>query len=136
MDSRISVVVAAETFSDLRTVATERAPFFFTPALVLRAFQLAERQGHFAVDEVSPVVAASRIRIPVLLIHGEADIDTSPDHSRRVFAALNGPKRLIVVPGAAHNGSLRADVWGEIERWIDKTLPADRRPAGLARRST
>jgi pimeloyl-ACP methyl ester carboxylesterase len=104
------------------TVAAERGPFLRYTALVLWAFKLAERQGHFAVDEVSPVVAASRIRIPVLLIHGEADIDTSPDHSRRVFGALNGPKRLIVVPRAAHNGSLRAKVWGEIERWIDNVL--------------
>ena len=126
VDPRISAVVAAETFSDLRTVATERAPFFFTPALVARAFQLAGRQGRFAVDDVSPVVAASRIRIPVLLIHGEVDLDTSPDHSRRVFAALNGPKRLIVVPGAAHNGSLRVEVWGEIERWIDESLITNR----------
>ena len=126
VDPRISAVVAAETFSDLRTVATERAPFFFTPALVARAFQLAGRQGRFAVDDVSPVVAASRIRIPVLLIHGEVDLDTSPDHSRRVFAALNGPKRLIVVPGAAHNGSLRVEVWGEVERWIDESLITNR----------
>jgi pimeloyl-ACP methyl ester carboxylesterase len=29
-DQRITAVVAAETFSDLRTVVTERAPFFFT----------------------------------------------------------------------------------------------------------
>lgn len=29
-DQRITAVVAAETFSDLRKVVTERAPFFFT----------------------------------------------------------------------------------------------------------
>jgi pimeloyl-ACP methyl ester carboxylesterase len=122
VDPRISTVIAAETFSDLRTVATERAPFFFTAALIAQAFRLAERQEHFAVDDVSPIAAASRIRIPVLLIHGEKDSDTSPDHSRRVFAALNGPKRLIVVQGAAHNGSLRTETWGEIDRWIDDVL--------------
>jgi pimeloyl-ACP methyl ester carboxylesterase len=122
VDTRISAVVAAETFSDLRTIATERAPFFFTPGVRTRAFQLAEQQGHFQVNVVSPVLAAAEIEIPVLLIHGEADADTPPDHSRRVLAALKGPKRLILVPGAPHNGSFRPEVWGDIERWIDEVL--------------
>jgi uncharacterized protein len=118
-DGRVTAVVAAETFSDLRTVAIERAPFFFTSGVIERAFRLAEQQGRFQVDAVSPVAAAATIRIPVLLIHGAADTETPPDHSRRVLAALAGPKRLILVPGARHNGSLTGDVWDEIERWLD-----------------
>jgi dipeptidyl aminopeptidase/acylaminoacyl peptidase len=119
-------VVAAETFSDLRTVAVERAPFFFTPTIIRRAFQLAEQQGHFEIDAVSPAIAAVEIKAPVLLVHGEADTDTPVDHSRRVFARLNGSKRLIVVPGARHNGALRAGVWEEIERSIDLVLAEPR----------
>jgi pimeloyl-ACP methyl ester carboxylesterase len=122
LDARVTAVVAAETFSDLRTVATERAPFFFTRAAIARAFQLAEQQGHFDVDDASAVVAAAKVKIPVLLIHGAADSDTPPDHSRRVLAALAGPKRLIVVPGAHHNESLRGEVWDEIERWLEEAL--------------
>ncbi len=115
-------VVAAETFSDLRTVATERAPFFFTRRAIQEAFALAEQQGRFQVDAVSPATAASRISIPVLLIHGAADRDTSPDHSRRVFAALAGPKRLILIPGAGHNGSLRGNIWPEIQGWVQSVI--------------
>ena len=66
------------------------------------------------------------IRIPVLLLHGAKDTDTSPDHSRRVFAALAGPKRLILVPGARHNESLRPDVWNEVETWLDDVLASAR----------
>jgi pimeloyl-ACP methyl ester carboxylesterase len=121
-DPRVTAVVAAETFSDLRTVATERAPFFFSRSIIARAFETAERQGHFLVDAVSPANAAARITAPVLLIHGAADVDTGPDHSQRVFAGLRGPKRLVIVPGAAHNGSLRAEVWDEIERWVDDVV--------------
>lgn len=117
-DPRISAVVAAETFSDLRTVATERAPFFFTDGAIAEAFQLAEREGNFDVDAVSPVLAATKVAVPMLLIHGDADRDTPVDHSRRVFAALHGPKRLVLVPGAAHNGSLRPEIWDQIERWV------------------
>lgn len=119
---RISAVVAVEAFSDLRTVATERAPFFFTPATIRSAFALAEQQGQFSVTAVSPMASAASIDLPVLLVHGDADRDTPPDHSRRVFAQLKGPKRLILVPGAGHNQSLRGEVWGEIDRWIDEML--------------
>jgi alpha-beta hydrolase superfamily lysophospholipase len=121
-DRRIAAIVAAETFSDLRTVATERAPFVFSSSAIDRAFRLAEQQGHFDVDAVSPVAAAARIRVPVLLIHGDADVDTSPDHSRRIFEALGGPKRLILVPGARHNQALGGPVWSDVEQWLDGVL--------------
>jgi pimeloyl-ACP methyl ester carboxylesterase len=120
-DPRVTAVVAAETFSDLRTVATERAPWFFTSGIIARAFRLAEQQGRFQVDDVSPVVAAGEIRIPVLLVHGAADTDTPPSHSQRVLAALAGPKQLILVAGARHNEALR-DSWGDVERWLGETL--------------
>jgi pimeloyl-ACP methyl ester carboxylesterase len=121
-DSRAAAIVAVETFSDLRTIASERAPFFFTAATIRGAFQLAETQGRFQVDAVSPKEAAAHITAPVLLVHGDADVETPPAHSQRVFAALKGPKRLILVPGAGHNGSLRAEVWDAIERWLDEVL--------------
>ena len=115
----MTAVIAAETFSDLRTVATERAPFFFTSGVIERAFRLAEQRGRFQVDAVSPVAAAAEIRNPVLLIHGAADSETPPEHSQRVLAALAGTKRLILVPGAGHNQALRGEVWDEIDRWLD-----------------
>jgi pimeloyl-ACP methyl ester carboxylesterase len=121
-DRRVTAVIAAETFTYLRTIAAERAPFFFTKGTIRRAFQVAAEQGHFDVDAVSPERAAADITVPVLLVHGAMDIDTRPEHSQRVFAALRGPKRLILVPNAAHNGSLRPAVWLEIERWLDEVL--------------
>jgi len=121
-DPRVSAVVAAEAFSDLRAVATERAPFVFTHGAIARAFDLVEQQGHFKVDDASPLQAAATITAPVLLIHGAADVDTRPDHSKRIYAALHGPKQLILVPGAGHNGSLRPEVWQQIEDWIDRVV--------------
>jgi pimeloyl-ACP methyl ester carboxylesterase len=117
-DSRVTAIVAAETFSDLRTVATERAPWFFTTERINRAFELAHLQAEFDIDAVSPVRDAARITAPVLLIHGDADVDTPPANSQRVFNALTGPKQLILVPGATHNGSLRPDVWSAVETWL------------------
>jgi uncharacterized protein len=130
IDPRVSVVVAAESFSDLRTVATERAPFVFTPWSITQAFDLAEQRGRFRVDEVSPRDAAKSISVPVLLVHGAADVETPPDHSRRIHDALKGPKRLLLVPGVGHNHSLQESVWPEIDTWIDQALMANV-PAGL-----
>lgn len=122
IDERISAVVVAECFSDLKTVVTERAPFFFTDGVVRRAIHRAEQQGQFQIDAVSPAVAARNVKVPTLVIHGEDDADTPPDHSQRVFANLSGPKRLILVSGAKHNESLQGTIWGDIERWIDGVL--------------
>jgi dipeptidyl aminopeptidase/acylaminoacyl peptidase len=121
-DARVRAAVAAESFSDLRTVARERAPRSFTGGVIDRAFALAEEQGHCQVDAVSPVRSAPQIAAAVLLLHGDADHETPPDHSQRFFAALQVSKRLIVVPGAGHNGSLRSEVWPEIERWIENAV--------------
>ena len=128
-DPRITAVIAAETFSDLRTVATERAPFVFTRRSIDRAFRLAEQQGRFSVDGASPLAAAPRVKAPVLLIHGAVDRETPPSHSQRVFDALTGPKRLLLVPGAGHNQSLRSEVWTEIDRWIDAVPESGKRKA-------
>lgn len=125
-DPRITAVVAVETFSDLRTVATERAPAVLTQGTIDRAFALAETQASFRVDDVHPQKLAQRITAAVLVIHGAQDVETPPAHSERVYGALNGPKRLILVPGAGHNGSLRADVWEEIDKWINGVIPKSR----------
>jgi hypothetical protein len=85
---------------------------------------LAEEQGSFRVDDVSPKDAARRITVPVLLIHGALDHETPPDHSQRIFDSLGGRKQLLLVQGAGHNQSLQpSSVWSEIESWIDSVLP-------------
>ena len=119
LDPRVSGVIAAEVFSDLETVARERAPFFLTDRIVRKAFVIAEKRGSFRIADVSPVEAARYVRVPVLLVHGAADAETAPAHSVRVYDALAGPKRLILVEGAGHNRSLSgAPVWAEIDVWL------------------
>lgn len=127
IEPRIAGVVAVATFSDLRTVATERAPFFASRGNIDEALRLAETMGRFKVDIASPVAAAPAIRVPVLLIHGEKDDETPADHSRRVAAALGTNKRLILVPSARHNDALTPDVWQAIFAWLDQVAPREPR---------
>lgn len=117
-DPRVTSVVGISTFSDLRTVASERAPFFASSGNIRDALALAETKGHFVVDEVSPVKAAARLSIPVLLIHGAEDHETPPAHSERVFKALAGPKRLILLPKTGHGVGLDEPTWKIIDDWV------------------
>ncbi|HVZ71572.1 MAG TPA: alpha/beta fold hydrolase [Polyangia bacterium] len=128
-DARISAVVAVAPFSDLRTVASERAPFFASRGNLDDAFRLAEAEAHFRVDEVSPVAAAPHIRVPVLLVHGDADQETPYAHSKRIFAALGGPKRLITIAGGGHRGGFTPATWREVDAWIDGALAHPAPPA-------
>jgi uncharacterized protein len=122
-DPRIAGVASVATFSDLATVARDRAPSFASDGQIREAFKLAQREGRFEVDAVSPVRAARAIRIPVLLVHGAEDHETRPVHSERVFAALAGPKRLLIVDGAGHNDAL-GRAWPEVEAWIAEAVTA------------
>ena len=117
-DDRVNAIVVAEIFSDLKTIATERAPWFYTAGAIERSLRVAESRAGFQVDAVSPKAAAKQIAIPALVVHGADDTETPPAHSERVHAALRGPKRLILVPGARHNQSLTGAVWDEIQQWI------------------
>ncbi len=127
-DSRILGIMAAEVFSDLRTVVRERFPAFLNFFLNIfqsrdfldRGFAVAEAKAGFVANEVSPELAAKSITAAVLLVHGAEDTETKPAHSQLFFAELNSPTRIILVAGKAHNKSLSdSEVWNDIEKWVD-----------------
>jgi uncharacterized protein len=118
-DPRIRGVVAQSPFSDLETVARERVAWVASRAAIAKAFSIAEQQGRFRAADVSPVAAAARIRVPVLLVHGKNDRETRPAHSQRIYEALAGPRRLVLVPGTGHNDVLGGEeTWRTIGDWI------------------
>jgi len=121
-DPRVAAIVAVSSFSDLRTAAAERAPFFASKGNLADAFKIAEAEGKFRADDVSPLAAAPYISAATLIIHGERDDETSADESRRIFAALHEPKRLIIVPGAGHSHVLDANIWHQLDGWLDAAL--------------
>jgi len=131
-DPRIRAVVSAASFSDLSTVVHERAPLAESEADVRAAIHIAEQKAGFTVADVSPRASASRIHVPVLLLHGTRDVAIRPDHSQRILAALQGPKKLVLVDGATHYDVLRfPSVWEEIERFLDEQSEAS--PAAVRR---
>jgi alpha-beta hydrolase superfamily lysophospholipase len=129
-DGRIAAVISIAAFSDLRTAAIERAPFFASRSNIENAFRLAEAEGRFQVAEVSPVGAAPLIRVPVLLIHGDHDTETPYAHAQRLLPALGGPRRLLTIQGGGHSDGLRAEAWKEVDGWLTAAL-ADARSRKL-----
>jgi uncharacterized protein len=129
VDPRVEAVVAASPFSDLRTIVEERARWFILPpGYVSAALDRAGELGRFPTEDASPVRLASRVRVPVLLLHGGADAKTSPDHSRRIAAALAGPHRLVVLPGIGHDEILgRPEAWREIDAFLEQVAAARQR---------
>lgn len=117
IEPRVRAVIASATFSDLRTIAIERA-FYMPSWSIAPAFARAEQLGRFVVDEASAVRAAERITAPVLLVHGALDTETPPTHSERVFNALRAEKRLLIVPDSDHNNVLIQPVWQQIVEWL------------------
>lgn len=63
----------------------------------------------FDLDEADTRKILARSRIPLLLIHGGADDFVPADMSRENYAAAAGPKKLLIVEGAAHGLSYAVD---------------------------
>ncbi|MEZ5499058.1 MAG: prolyl oligopeptidase family serine peptidase [Steroidobacteraceae bacterium] len=62
--------------------------------------------GQAALRERSPVDEAGRIGIPILLVHGTADVNVVVDHSKKMAAALrraNKPYDLLLIPDGDHS---------------------------------
>jgi pimeloyl-ACP methyl ester carboxylesterase len=131
VDPRVQGVVAASAFSDLRTIVEERARWFhLPPRYVSAALARAGELGRFPPEQASPLALAPDIRVPVLLLHGEADAKTPAAHSRRIAGALAGPRELLVLPGVGHDEILgRAEAWQAIEAFLERLLPASSVPA-------
>lgn len=68
---------------------------------------------------------ARDIHQPVFIIHGMQDKNVSSIESRRLYRALNEPKRLLVIPGARHNFNElvhQRTVVSAVKQWLGEYL--------------
>ncbi len=54
-------------------------------------------------DRFDNLAKISKVKCPVLVMHGTADTIIPPWHGEKLFAAANEPKQLVLIPGANHN---------------------------------
>ena len=69
---------------------------------------------------------ASRLAVPLLVLHGERDEIVPFAQGRRVFDAAPGPKRFFAIPGAGHNDTylVGGDAYWDVVRDFLETLPS------------
>lgn len=58
--------------------------------------------GHFRLEEVSPIEAVKRAKVPIIFYHGESDDFVPCDMSRACYEACASKKMLVTIPGAGH----------------------------------
>jgi fermentation-respiration switch protein FrsA (DUF1100 family) len=93
----ISAVVLDSPFSSLTSVAQAKYPWVPVGALLRHRFDSLSRM--------------SKIKVPVLILHGDADLVIPIAEGRRLLAATIGPHRELFLPGVGHT-ALSADPSG------------------------
>ena len=66
---------------------------------------------------------AEMLTMPVLLIVGELDDGTPPEHQQQLFDALPGPKQMHIIKGASHNFRRQKhldEIYKTLDVWIKK----------------
>jgi fermentation-respiration switch protein FrsA (DUF1100 family) len=81
-----------------------------------------------ASGDYSTVEALRKTKLPVLLIHGEADSFVPGEMTYENFQACGSSKKLLVVPGAGHGGSYLKDPEAYRQALVDFWRENDTRP--------
>jgi pimeloyl-ACP methyl ester carboxylesterase len=113
-DPRIVGVIAEAPFSSLREVGYDYAGLHLSPWLGRTLFRpgleagliAIQRESGFGVDSVSPERSVSSRAFPVLLISDGDDRTIPTRHDEAIYKAAKGPKRIWIVPDAAHASGL------------------------------
>ncbi len=128
LESVIAGVVADSSFTsgyeEFRHVARN---FLHIPEFPLLGMTsaLAGLVCGYSLKKCSPLEAISRIRAPVLLIHGGADDFVPTSMSRRLRDACASECSLEIVPGASHAAASAVDserYWSAVDAFIERAV--------------
>jgi uncharacterized protein len=73
----------------------------------------------FMVDRYDTLRYLRDVKAPLLVVHGEEDEVIPVAMGRAVYAAANGPKEIVTLPGAGHSDHHLHGSTEEIFRWIE-----------------
>lgn len=107
---QVKCILADCSYSAPLEIITEVGKKSHVPPCICGALaRTAARLGGFCLTQASPVEAVKQCRLPVLLIHGEADRFVPCEMSRRIHVACSSPCRLELFPAAGHGLSFLVD---------------------------
>ena len=105
----LRALVVESPYSSFEAVARERVarviPEFAADILVKEGIFYTFLRYRVNLFLARPDIAILHAHVPILLIHGLADNETSPEHSKRLARENPAFTRLWLVPGAKHTGA-------------------------------
>ncbi len=104
-------LVLENVFCSLPEVATYHYPWLPVGALIRTQLNAGE--------------AIKKYRGPLLQAHAGADTIVPLKLGRKLFAAANEPKQLLVIAGADHNDPRTPEFFDALDRFLEKLPPAD-----------
>lgn len=112
---RICAAVAESPFASFDQIARERvaqvvnlnSTIVTTLAWIPVEIATVYTRFRYGLDltQANPSAAIARTKVPVLLIHGTADVNIPPRHLQQLFRVANHQSQLWLVPGAVHCGA-------------------------------
>lgn len=121
-------VAELSSFASLDRVVSHQADACFgvlAPLANRVVTHLVRRRAGFDPKDVRPVDAAAKLKMPVLIGHGDADVFVTPDQARLLLDAVpSAAKQWLPVPGAGHSNVLVTDapVYATISRFFLSAL--------------
>ncbi len=73
-------------------------------------------------DRFDSFAYIGRVHAPLLVIHGDQDHVIPIAEGRKLFAAANEPKQMVVVPGGTHGTIFSPDTWALEMRFFDQRV--------------
>ena len=111
--ARFNAIIAESTYASFEAVARERVqryghvPKWIAGIVVKEALLYTHLAHHVALSQARPADSVRESYVPILLIHGEEDYETSPWHSEIILRDAKCAE-LWLVPHAAHTGAYGA----------------------------
>lgn len=111
--AQFDAVVAESAYASFESVARERVqrygrlPKWIAAIVVKGALLYTLLAHHVALSQAQPALAVRDSRVPILLIHGKEDHETSPVQSEMIFQNAKCAQ-LWLVPHAGHTGAYAA----------------------------
>jgi fermentation-respiration switch protein FrsA (DUF1100 family) len=109
-------VVLESGFSSASSVATSALPWLpgFLHFLGKNRFESARK--------------LNSVKCPILIAHGDADRTIPTSEAQLLYTAANGPKKLLIVPGAGHVvfGSADEQYLDQVEQFMRESIKAPR----------
>ncbi len=116
LGSGVAVQLAAER--EVRAMALE-APFASAANVAAAAYWWLPVRL-LMKDKFNSSAFIAKVKVPLLVIHGDQDGIVPLSEGDALFAAANEPKEMVVIPGGNHGSIFSAETWAHEMRFFDQ----------------